>query len=136
MVLFSKFLSGQYFEQYYLGLASVDSDVRSKAKFPAEFWNHYATILIDPDFPRTSNMVEGFHRGFRTRVLRARPSVQEYLKAEQVESDYHLDRLFNAGITPSKKRKTSSEGLFESFDTYTNCLQIVLTILLLAIHFC
>ncbi|KAL5263775.1 hypothetical protein ACHWQZ_G004991 [Mnemiopsis leidyi] len=30
--------------------------------FPSDFWNHFDRVLEDPDFPRTSNMVEGFHR--------------------------------------------------------------------------
>ena len=69
----------------------------------------------DPEFPRTSNMVEGFHRGFRTRLNRPKPSVQEYFRAireQQVTSDYHIDRL-GVGKTPSKRRKTSHEELFK-----------------------
>ena len=48
-------------------------------------------------------MVEGFHRGFKTRVNRSKPSVQEYFRAikeQQVVTDYHLDRLA-VGKTPS-----------------------------------
>ena len=45
-----------YFEKTYLGSATVDSEVRVPPKFPLAFWN------------RTSNMVEGFHRGFKSRV--------------------------------------------------------------------
>ena len=68
-------------------------------KFPVQFWNHHSTIMVDPDYPRTSNLVEGFHRGFKTRVNRARPTVQEYFRAvreEQVTTDFHMDRL--AGV--------------------------------------
>ena len=32
---------------------------------------------MDPDYPRISNLVEGFHPEFRTRVNRARPWVQD-----------------------------------------------------------
>ncbi|KAL5251921.1 hypothetical protein ACHWQZ_G014902 [Mnemiopsis leidyi] len=83
---------------------------RTSPKFPVQFWNHYSTIMVDPDYPRTSNLVEGFHRGFETRVNRARPTVQEYFRAireQQVTKDFHLDRLA-VGLTPSKKRKTSN----------------------------
>ena len=62
------------------------------------------------NFPRTSNMVEGFHRGFRTRVHRPKPTVQEYVKAiveQQSVTDYHIDRL-EGGKTPSKRRKTTN----------------------------
>ena len=70
--------------------------------------------MVDPDYPRTSNLVEGFHRGFKTRVNRARPTVQEYFRAileQQVTTDFHLDRLA-VGLTPSKKRRTSNRDLF------------------------
>ena len=81
---------------------SIDNDDRVPPQFPIEFWNHYDSILIDPEFPRMSNMVEGFHRGFKTRVHRPKPSVQDYFRAireQQVMTDFHLDRL-EAGITP------------------------------------
>ena len=67
---------------------------------------------------RTSNMVEGFHRGFKSRVNRPKPTVQEYFRAireQQVITDYHIDRL-GVGKTPSKKRvkrKTSNDQLFQ-----------------------
>ena len=59
-------------------------------------------------------MVEGFHRGFKSRVNRPKPTVQEYFRAireQQVITDYHIDRL-GVGKTPSKKRvkrKTSND---------------------------
>ena len=104
-----------YFELNYLGLVNVDDDgARFKSPFKLEFWNHYDIIMIDCNFPRTSNMVEGFHRGFKSRVNRPKPSVQEYFRAireQQVTTDYHIDRM-SAGITPSKKRKTNNDGLY------------------------
>ena len=42
------------------------------------------------------NMVEGFHRGFKSRVNRPKPTVQEYFRAireQQVITDYHIDQL-------------------------------------------
>ena len=59
-------------------------------------------------------MVEGFHRGFKSRVNRPKPTVQEYFRAirdQQVITYYHIDRL-GVGGTPSKKRvkrKTSND---------------------------
>jgi hypothetical protein len=67
-------------------------------------------------------MVEGFHRGFRTRVNHPKPSVQEYflaIREQQETSDYHLDRL-GKGKTPSKRRKTSHEELFNICSEYSN----------------
>ena len=67
-------------------------------------------VLVDPDYPRTSNMVEGFHLGFKSKVNRPKPMVQEYFRAirdQQVTTDYHLA----AGMTPAKKRKTNNHVL-------------------------
>ncbi|KAL5260859.1 hypothetical protein ACHWQZ_G006781 [Mnemiopsis leidyi] len=86
-----------------------------------EFWNNYSRILNDPEFPRTSNMVEGFHRGFRTRVNRPKPTVQEYFRAireQQVITDFHVDRL-GVGKTPSKRRKSSHDKLFDICSRYS-----------------
>ena len=49
-----------YFENTYLGSVIVDKEERVPPKFPLGFWNHYSRILKDPEFPRTSNMLEGF----------------------------------------------------------------------------
>ena len=111
-----------YFEKTYLGLGSPESDDRIPPSFPVEFWNHFDIILIDYNFPRTSNMVEGFHRGFKTRVNRPKPSVQEYFRAikeQQVTTDFHVDRL-GAGLTPAKKRKTSNKDLHEICSNYSS----------------
>ena len=100
-----------YFENTYLGSVTVDSEARVPPRFPLEFWNDYSRILKDPEFPQTSNMVEGFHRGFKSKVNRPKPTVQEYFRAireEQVITDYRVDRL-GVGKTPSKKRRTSSD---------------------------
>ena len=55
-----------YFEKNYLGSVTVDSEVRVAPAYPLDFWNHFDRVLVYPEFPRTSNMVEGFHRGFKT----------------------------------------------------------------------
>ena len=70
-------------------------------------------------------MVEGFHRGFKSRVNRPKPTVQEYFRAireQQVITDYHIDRL-GVGKTPSKKRvkrKTSNDQLFQICSKYSD----------------
>ena len=122
-----------YFEKTYLGSVTVDSEVRVTPTFPSDFWNHFDRVMVDPDFPRTSNMVEGFHRGFRTRVNRPKPSVQEYVRAvkeEQVMTDYHLDRL-NVGKTPSKRRRTCHTHLYDIcsfYSTYPSKIEYVFAV--------
>ena len=70
-------------------------------------------------------MVEGFHRGFRTRISKAKPSVQSYFKAireQQVLTDFHIDRL-EGGITPTKRRRVDHGGLADickRFSEYDN----------------
>ena len=72
-------------------------------------------------------MVEGFHLGFKCKVNRPKPSVQEYFRAirdQQVTTDYHLDRLA-AGMTPAKKGKTTNHVLHkicEEFLEYDSVL--------------
>ncbi|KAL5264936.1 hypothetical protein ACHWQZ_G005882 [Mnemiopsis leidyi] len=123
-----------YFEKTYLGSVTVDSEVRVTPAFPSDFWNHFDRVLEDPDFPRTSNMVEGFHRGFKTRVNRPKPSVQEYVRAvkeEQVMTDFHLDRL-SVGKTPSKRRRTCHTHLHDIcsfYSTYPSKIDYVLQVL-------
>ena len=86
--------------------------------------------MVDPEYPRTSNMVGSFHRGFKTR---ARPTVQEYFRAireQLVTTDFHLDCLA-VGLTPSKKRKTSNEDLYQicsRFEEYPSVLEYMFAV--------
>ena len=79
--------------------------------------------LVDPDYPHTSNMVEGF----KSKDNRPKPSVQEYFRAnrdQQVTTDYHLDRLAH-DMTPAKKRKNLNLVLYDicvNFDQYDSVL--------------
>ena len=98
-------------------------------RFPKkkDFRNHFDRV------PRTSNMVEGFHRGFKTRVNRPKPSVQEYVRAvkeEQVMTDFHLDRL-SVGKTPSKRRRTCHAHLNDIcsfYSTYPSKIEYVFAV--------
>ena len=86
-------------------------------------------VLVDADYPRTSNMVEGFHSGFKSKVNRPKPlvAVQEYFRAirdQQVTTDYHLGRLTH-GMTPAKKRKNLNHVLYDicvNFNQYDSVL--------------
>jgi hypothetical protein len=46
-----------YFEHSYLGQETPDGS-RNSPQLPMESWNHHAAIMVDPEYPRTSNMVE------------------------------------------------------------------------------
>ena len=78
-------------------------------------------------------MVEGFHRGFKTRVHRPKPTVQEYVKAivdQQSVTDFHIDRLED-GKTPSKRRKTTKNVLYDicvSYSTFSSKLEYMFEI--------
>ena len=82
-----------YFQNTYLGSVTVDSEVKVPPKFPLAFWNHYSKTLEDPEFPRTSNMVESFHRGFKSRVNRPKPTVQEYFRAMSISRGSQLSGI-------------------------------------------
>jgi hypothetical protein len=102
-----------YFEQNYLGLYSIDGN-RAGNKLSIKHWNHYEMVLVDPNYPRTSNMIEGSHLGFKSKVNRPKATVQECFRAvhdQQVSTDYHLDRP-EQGMTPTKKRKTNNHVLY------------------------
>ena len=122
-----------YFEKTYLGSVIVDSEVRLLPAYPLGFWNHFARIIRDPEFPRTSNMVEGFHRGFKSRVHRPKPSVQEYVRAikeQQVITDFHIDRL-SVGKTPAKRRRTCHTQLHDIcsfYSTYSSKIEYLFTV--------
>ena len=98
-----------------------------------KIWNHFARIIRDPEFPRTSNMVEGFHRGFKSRVHRPKPSVQEYVRAikeQQVITDFHIDRL-SVGKTPAKRRRTCHTQLHDIcsfYSTYSSKIEYLFTV--------
>ena len=104
-----------YFEKYYIGELVYDFDnestYRTVPTYPPERWNFFSGLITDADIPRTNNMVEGFHRGFRYRFLRGSATVFEYvagIKEQQVLTDYHLDRL-EKSIMPAKRGRPNNK---------------------------
>ena len=63
----------------------------------------------------TQNLISealGFHRGFKSRVHRPKPSVQEYVRAikeQQVITDFHIDRL-SVGKTPTCRYESDQQA--------------------------
>ena len=82
-------------------------------------------VFVNPNYPRTSNMIEGFHLGFKSKVNRPKPTVQEYFKAvgdQQVSTNYHLDRLEH-GMTPALRNvKLTIMGGGPNHVLYNICL--------------
>jgi hypothetical protein len=64
-----------YFENTYFGQVVPETEERTTPRFPISFWNHHERISVDPTFPRTSNLVEGFHGAFRTRLSKSKPII-------------------------------------------------------------
>ena len=64
-----------FLETYYLDHVNPERG-RVPAKIDIKFWNHYDMVILDCEYLRTSNMIESFHNGFKSRVNRARPTVQ------------------------------------------------------------
>ena len=98
-------------ENYLFYDFETESNSRTVPDYLPGQWNFYDDIINDLEIPRTTNTIEGFHRGFRHRVSRGSPSVFEYIngiKEQQVLTDFHLDRL-NWDITPAKRRKKENK---------------------------
>jgi hypothetical protein len=97
----------------YSGVANAEFTPHGKIKFLVETLE---TIMVEPKYPRTINMVEGFHHGLRTRVIRERPTVQEYLReirGQQVTIDSHQNRhsarlILPKSVEPVTKISTRS----------------------------
>ena len=78
---------------------------RTSPKFPVQFGTtlHDSTIMADSDYSRISNLVEGFHRGFKYESTESAPrlTVQKYfwaVREELVNTDFYLGRL-TVGLT-------------------------------------
>ena len=81
-------------------------------------------------------MLEGFHRGFRSRITRAKSSVQEYfrvIREQQVSTDFHVDRLA-VGLTPLPPRRRNTRFSLElcvicsKFDNFNSGLDYLFAI--------
>ena len=96
------------FESTYLGKLSADG--RSEPRFSPIYWNFFADIIDGIDFPRTTNNVEGFHRGFEDRFTGSHPSIVVFcnaIKQQQRLTDFELTRLDHSipiGLGSSNKK--------------------------------
>ena len=67
----------RYFESTWLGTTA------RRAQFPPSSWNHNDASLAR--LPRSSNMAEGWHNGFRSLVRCTNPTIWTFLDAMKLE---------------------------------------------------
>ena len=68
-----------------------------------EFWNHF-----DPDGPRTTNAVEGWHHKLYRMCRRGHPNIYvfiEMLQKEQTTNEVKIIKINAGGVVQPKKRK-------------------------------
>ena len=108
MTTYPKFISVyDYFERNYLG--RLDINGRKDPVFLPKYWNYYDDVAEGVVLPRTTNCVEGFHRGMKLRLTHDHPTVAKYvlaLKQQQRTTDFELNRLdYGIDITAARKKK-------------------------------
>ena len=88
----------KYMEKYYFS---------ATAPYPIEFWNHF-----DEDKDRTSNRVEGFHRGFSF-DKRPKPDIFKFIgdiKKEQIGNENEMSALENGANLHKKELRAYIEN--------------------------
>ena len=76
-----------------------------KTKFAPRLWSVYERVLNDE--PRTTNMLERWHRRFSTVVTKHHPNIYDFigrLRTEQARTDMVVSKLI-MGETPKAPRK-------------------------------
>ena len=99
----------RYFEENYIGLLNLNGE-RNTPLFPISLWNNFH--LVSQGLPRTTNLVEAWHRGFQSTCGCHHPTIWkfiEFLKLEQ--GNVELKQMkFIQGEDPKKtKRSTDNE---------------------------
>lgn len=93
-----------YFEDTWIGRL-IRNNKRREPKFRHDMWNIYSRIK--DGLPRTTNAVEGWHRGFEEQVAAHHPNLWRFvecLKKEQAVNELQIEK-FLSGEGPSKQRK-------------------------------
>lgn len=80
----------EYFEPTWI--QKVGRLGRMKApKFPIELWNCFDCVV--DDLPRTNNAIEGWHRGFSSKLNCSHASLWKFLYALQVEQSFTENKI-------------------------------------------
>ena len=72
----------KYFEETYIGLMNLNGD-RNPPLFPVDLWNIFH--LVPRGLPRTTNLVEAWHRGYLTTCGCHHPTIWKFIKALKTE---------------------------------------------------
>ena len=95
----------KYFEETYIGLRNANGS-RNPPLFPIHLWNIFH--LVPQGLPRTTNLVEGWHRGFLTTCGCHHPTIWKFIEALKTEqASVELKQLrFISGENPKKTKKS------------------------------
>ncbi|XP_064468430.1 uncharacterized protein LOC135379102 [Ornithodoros turicata] len=78
-----------YFEDNFIGRRTGQG--RRDPRFPIAIWNHHQSALSCD--PKTTNSLEGWHRGFQTHVQCSHPTIWKFLGVLHKEDAMNLHRL-------------------------------------------
>ena len=84
-----------YFEKIYLGSVTVDSEERVAPAYPLEFWNHFARIVKDPEFPEPRTWWRAFTEVSKPECIARSPLFKSML--EQSRSSRTLPISISTG---------------------------------------
>ena len=92
-----------YFETNYIG--EFRRGRRRDPLFPHVLWNIHRRVI--DDLPRTTNMLEGWHKQFATSVSCAHPTIWKFVKVLRKDAGVQLVRIahFVAGRPPTQQKR-------------------------------
>ena len=95
----------KYFEENYIGLLNLNG-VRNTPLYPISLWNNFN--LVSQGLPRTTNLVEAWHRGFQSTCGCHHPTIWKFIDCLKTEQgNVELKRIkFVQGQDPKKTKKS------------------------------
>ena len=94
----------QYFEATWLGV--VQRGRRRRPKFEAELWSVHERTLND--LPRTNNALEGWHNGFKKRMVITHPTENKLInkiRSEQASTEMAIEQIFQGNDVGRKNKE-------------------------------
>ena len=114
-----------YFEHTWIGTSS------SSPLFDTWSWNQHETVLAR--LPRSSNLAEGWHNGFKSLVSCTNPTLWKFLdclKLEQAITDTKIASFLNRDDPPRRQSKWIKyderlDRVINSYDRYTDVMEFL-----------